>query len=144
MVSNKNNDPAKPGKLLAWYNMVPNLVWSALCLIPVSVYCYTFFDAKTFYIFLAISFFPLFLRNSFLTKIQISNSPGTYKKLGVHIINRVAQNGDMINAAMKKRFPGYKAVTKKRTSIDRLIKQTYFFEKFHLLLFVFFSLVTAY
>jgi len=45
---------------------------------------------------------------------------------------------------LKRKFPEYKVVTNKESSITRLINQTYMFEKFHLILFVFFCLATVY
>ena len=57
---------------------------------------------------------------------------------------RVAQNGVIINNLVKRKFPGHKAVTNKRSSIAGLISQTYMFEKFHLILFLFFSLTITY
>ena len=64
--------------------------------------------------------------------------------MGVGFINRYAQNGAIINGLIKKQFPDFKVVAFKRQSTKQLIHQTYIFEKFHFILFVFFSLVTVY
>jgi len=45
---------------------------------------------------------------------------------------------------IKKRFPGYKMITRQRSSINQLLQQTYMFEKFHFIMFVFFGLLTFY
>lgn len=124
--------------------MIPNLVWSILNLAPVSIFCFTLAPLRFFYTFLAISLIPLFLKNSFLDKIQIGKTTVIYRKLGVHIINKVAQNGVIINTLIRKKFPAHKTVTKAKLSIARLINQTYIFEKFHLILFLFFCLVIVY
>ena len=128
----------------AWYNMIPNFGWSIINLTPISIYCFTLLDQKPFYIFLALSIVPIFWRNSFLDKLQIGNTVGIYKKLGVHLVNKVAQNGVVINNLIKSKFPNHKVVTSKRSSIVGLIGQTYVFEKFHLILFLFFSLTNIY
>ena len=130
--------------LLAWYNLIPNLVWSVLNLTPILVFCFTRIELRLIYIFLAISFIPAFLKNSFIDKLQIGKTTKPYKKLGVHLIKKVSQNGDIINALLKKKFPEHKILTNNKKSISALIAQTYVFEKFHLILFLFFSLITIY
>ena len=139
MVLRNEKDINKAKRIVALYNMIPNLLWSILNLIPITIYCYTLMDHKTFYIFLAVSLIPLFLKNSFLDKLQIGSTIKIYKRLGVHLINKVAQNGVIVNTLIKRRFPDHKIVTNRRSSITALIKQTYMFEKFHLILFLFFS-----
>lgn len=144
MVSGNDKRSKKVKNLLAVYNTIPNVVWSVLNLTPISIFCFTLIDIKTVYIFLAISLIPIFLKNSFLNKIQIGKTTAVYKKLGVHFINKVAQNGVIINTLVKKKFPGYKVVTNRKSSIAGLISQTYVFEKFHLIFFLFFDLVIVY
>ena len=129
---------------LAFYNMVPNLFWSILNLVPVSVYCFNHVEQKNLYLFLAVSLFPLLVKRSFLDKIQISKSAANYQKLGVPVVNRFAQNGAIINNLMKRKFPGYRSVTSRKSSIAALINQTYVFEKFHWILFIFFFLIIIY
>jgi len=144
MVVNNNSDLKKITNLLAMYNMMPNLLWSVLNLVPISIFCFTLMEQKIVYIFLAVSCAPIFFKNTFLDRIQIGKQIGVYKKLGVHFINKVAQNGSIINSLIKKKYPGYKAVINKRSSIAKLIRQTYVFEKFHWILFIFFSQVIVY
>lgn len=62
--------------------------------------------------------------------------------LGVHWINKFTQNGEIINQIVRKRFPEYKVVSRKTPSINKLVGQTYLFEKFHFMLFIFFTLIT--
>ena len=144
MVLTNEGDFDKIKRTLAWYNMVPNLLWSLLNLTPISIYCFTLLNNKTFYIFLTASLIPIFLKNSFLDKLQIGKSIKVYKQLGVHLINKVAQNGVIINNLIKRKFPDHKVVTSKRSSIAGLIARSYIFEKFHLILFLFFSLTIIY
>ncbi len=131
-------------RLLAWYNMIPNLVWSVINLVPISIFCYSYIDLRLLLIFSIASFVPVFFKNSFLDKIRVGNTTRIYKKLGVHIINKVAQNGDVVNSFIRKKFPDYKAVEPNKKSIRHLVSQTYFFEKFHLALFLFFNLTATY
>ena len=144
MEKRNEKDLHKIKKLLGWYNMIPNLVWSLLNLVPISVFCFKLMSRQVFYLFLTISVIPVFFKKSFLDKLQIGKTTGIYKKLGVPVINSVAQNGVLVNKLIKKKFPEYKVVTSKPASINRLIMQTYVFEKFHLILFLFFCLATAY
>lgn len=140
MLSKKEQDEYKAKRMLALYNMIPNLFWSILHLTPIAVYCYTLLDHPLFYIFLAISCIPVFLPIRLIDYLQCSQSIRWYKKWGVHHINRVAQNGVLINALVKRKYPNHRIVHFQKRSIAGFIRQTYMFEKFHLLLFVFFSL----
>ena len=130
--------------LLARYNMVPNLLWSIINLTPICIFCFTLVKLKLIYIFLLISFIPLFFKNSFIDKFQIAKSIEFYKKLGVHKINSVAQNGSIINKILKNKFPDHRIVVPNKSSISNLIAQTYIFEKFHLMTFLFFNAIIIY
>lgn len=131
-------------RIAGFYNMLPNLLWSIIGLVPISIFCYTRLDPKLFWLFIGISFLPVFLSNSFLNKIQLANKTTTYQKLRVGIVLQLSQNGVVINRLIRKRFPGYKAVRKDPKSVNKLIKQTYAFEKFHYMLFLFFSMTSIY
>lgn len=141
---NEDNNTAKIKNLLIWYNSIPTLLWSILNLVPISVFCYNLISLPLLFIFLAISFIPTIFPRSVLDGIQIANNPAIYKRLGVHWVNKVTQNGEIINRLIRRKFPKHKAVARNKTSINTLISKTYMFEKFHLLLFVFFSLVMIY
>lgn len=138
------SDSVKIRRLRDLYNAVPNFFWSAVCLIPVYLFCYRFIELKLIYIFLGISFLPAFFPNSFLLKIQLSRTTKVYKKLGVNTINRIAQNGEIVNRLIRKQFPQYKTVTYNARSVKQLLQQTYMNEKFHLILFLFFSFIIVY
>ncbi len=139
----KEKDLNRIKKTLALYNMFPNLIWSILNITPISIYCYNFLDYQKFFIFLAVSLIPIGLKKSVIDKFQISRTVKIYKLLRVHQINRIAQNGVIINNLIKRKFPEHKIVTSKHSSIIGLINQTYIFEKFHLILFSFFSLTNV-
>ena len=144
MVLKNERDLSKIRRMLAWYNMIPNFIWSILNLTPITIYCFTLLNYKTFYVFLIASLIPIFLKNSFLDKLQIGKTTKIYKQLGVHQINKVAQNGVIINNLIKRKFPAHKVVTSKKSSVSGLIARTYIFEKFHLILFLFFTLTMMY
>jgi len=144
MKQHTDKDSAKLRKLQNLYNSIANLIWSVLGLTPVSVFCYNHIELKLLYIFLGISFLPIFFPNSFFDKIQLGKTTTIYKKLGVPFINKIAQNGDIINRLIRKKFPDFKAVSFRKQSTKRLQQQTYIYEKFHFVLFIFFSLATIY
>jgi hypothetical protein len=137
-------DSAKLRKLQNSYNLIPNFIWSVLSLTPISVFCYKYIELKLLYVFLAISALPIFFPNSFFDKIQLGKTTTIYKKLGVPIINKIAQNGDIINRHIRRQFPDFKVVTFQKPSTNRLLQQTYLYEKFHFVLFIFFILATVY
>src|ERR1044072_2082957 len=144
MNSYTDRDLSRIKRLLNWYNMVLNVVWSFLNLVPISIYCYNNVNQGSFYIFIAVSIIPGFFPNSFYDRIQIGATPRIYKRLGVSLVNKLAQNGAIINRLMRKKFPGYKLIVHRRSSINKLLQQTYMFEKFHFIMFVLFILITLY
>jgi hypothetical protein len=144
MSSQPDQELLKARKLLNLYNMVPNVVWSVLNLVPVSVYCYNQVPHKLLYVFIAASVIPGFFPNSFFESIQVGRTTRIYKRMGVAFVNKFAQNGTIINHLVKKKFPNYKMIRHQRSSVNKLLQQTYMFEKFHFIMFVFFILITAY
>ena len=140
----KNKEPGSLKKAVGFYNMIANLTWSALLLAPIAVFCYTYMNRKLFWIFLIVSLLSGFLPRAFFDRIQLGKSGGIYKKTGVGFINRFTQNGGIINALIRKRYPGYKVISPGRSSVAKLIGQTYMFEKFHCILFLFFSMTMVY
>lgn len=137
-------DLARIKKLVALYNVFPNVIWSVLNLLPISIFCYSLINIRLFYAFLIISLFSIFRPKSFFNLIQLGKTPSFYKRTGVTFINRFTQNGDVINGLIRKKFPQYKVVSAGRQSINKVLQQTYMFEKFHFTVFLFFILVTVY
>jgi len=134
----------KSNNTAAVYNMIANLFWTAIFLLPISVYCYHFISLTTIYLLAGCCLVPMFLPNAVLDKIQLSNNASFYKKLGVKYVNAVAQNGSFINNMLKKKYGDFKVVSPAKASIKRHYYQTYFFEKFHLSLFLFFTSVIVF
>jgi len=132
----------KMRRISAAYNMIPNLVWTALFLIPISIFCYRFIPPKTTYLLLGFSLIPILFPNSFFDRIQISKNAQFYRRIGVKYINTLAQNGVILNRIMKRKYPNFKVVSNTKSSIRQYYNQTYFFEKFHFSLFLFFTIVT--
>ena len=130
--------------MVALYNMIANLFWSVLNLLPISVFCYNLMNLKLFYVFLGISLLTIFLPKSFFDNIQLGTSTPIYKKIGVNLINKFTQNGSIINTLIRKKNPQYKVVSYRPLSVKKLLNQTYVFEKFHFLMFLFFTLTTVY
>jgi hypothetical protein len=50
----------------------------------------------------------------------------------------------MLNQILRRSYPAFKVVSKTKASIKKQYVQTYFFEKFHFSLFLFFTTVTIY
>ena len=130
--------------LVATYNMILNIFWSVINLVPISIFCYTYLNLRLFLIFLIISFLSVFLPNAFFDSIQVGKTSSFYKSIGVNFINQFAQNGEIINRLVRRKYPNYKMISGSRRSIRRLVSQTYMFEKFHFMMFLFFMFVTVY
>ncbi len=124
--------------------MIPNLVWTILFLSPVAIFCYSLMSQKSVFILLGISFIPLFFPNSFFDAIQLSRNAAFYKRIGVKYINKFAQNGALLNQYLRNRHPQFKTISANSSSIRKQYFQTYFFEKFHFSLFIFFTAAAVY
>ena len=144
MSSAADKDLLRAKRLLNWYNLIPNTVWSVLNLVPISVYCYGNVPHQVLYLFIASAVIPGFFPNSFFDRIQVSRTTRIYKRLGAAFVNKLAQNGAIINRLVRKKFPNHKMIIHQRASINKLLQQTYMFEKFHFIMFVFFILITVY
>lgn len=144
MFTQQRRATGRSKKILETYNMIINLFWSILNLVPISVFCYTLMEPGIFSVFLVISLIPLFFTKPVMNKLQIGKTTSTYKSLGVHLVNHVTQNGVLINALVKQKYPEHKIVKAGKSSIAGLINQTYVFERFHLIMFLFFSMTMVY
>ena len=141
---NVNKERVKIRNLVAWYNMIANLFWSALNLVPVSVFCYRYINLKLLFTFLIISLLSMLLPKSFFDSIQLGKTTSVYKKIGIGFVNQFAQNGELINKLIRKKYPRYKVVSENKRSVNKLLQQTYMFEKFHFILFSFFAFIIVY
>jgi hypothetical protein len=91
-------------RISAIYNMIPNLLWTAVFVVPVAIFCYTFVTPKMIYLLLGGSCIPIFFPNSFFDRIQASRNSQWYRKVGVRYINTFAQSGALVNKLLKKNF----------------------------------------
>jgi hypothetical protein len=140
----EQKDSRKITRLAAAYNMIPNLIWSTLFLLPVIVYCYHYIIPKNVCLLIGASLIPIFFPNSFFDLIQVSKNTTFYKRIGVKHINKFAQNGDFLVRYMRNKYPGFKTISANKSSIKKQFYQTYFFEKFHFSMFIFFTAITIY
>ncbi|QDA60242.1 glycosyl-4,4'-diaponeurosporenoate acyltransferase CrtO family protein [Hymenobacter jejuensis] len=138
------NRPAAPSSaLLAWYNAVPNVFWSALSLTPLSIFCYQHIERRWLYGLLFVSLLLYALPASRFKHLQISRNPLIYRKLGVVAINRFTQHGGLVNWLIRRTYPQYRRL-RARSAVAALVRTTYHQERFHLVLFVFFLLTSFY
>ncbi len=125
-------------------NMIPNLLWSFIFLFPLVIFCYTRMDRNWIFILSAISLTPAFLTASSFNRMELSRSRNFYKKAGVEFFNQFIQNGTLINRFLKNKFPGYKRFYTKEEAVKKLFSQSYLFEKFHFIFFIFFAETTIF
>jgi hypothetical protein len=131
-------------KRTVWfYNAIPAVFWSILNLTPICIYCYSDVNRPFMYWSLGLSLLIYLLPNGFFNFIQLSRSTKPYKNIGINVIKRYAQEGDLVNRFIKKRFPHY-SVIKNGKSVKAYLSQTYHFERFHTQLLVFFFAIMVY
>lgn len=130
--------------IVGMINLLLNLFWSVLALVPVCVFCYRWVANDLIFLFLGISLLPVFLPRSIFDKLQIAKHATTYKKLGISFIQYFSQNGKLANFLIRKRYTGYKVIRNENKSIERLLNQTYINEAFHYTACLFFCFLTVY
>lgn len=129
--------------LLASYNAVPNVFWSALCLTPLSVFCYQHMARPWLYGLLALSLLAYAVPTAWFGYWQLSRTPAIYRRLGVHVVNRFTQHGHLVHRLIRRRYPQYRRVGT-RPALAAVLRATYHQERFHLALLLFFVLTSGY
>ncbi len=119
------------------YNMIPNVIWSLINFAPVYFFYAQPGKLQHLWMVIAISLIGYFLPISFYNRLQISKSKKTYHKLGIRTIRKYAQDGDLINKIIRKKYPDYKGHSGKQ-NFQKHIGKTYFYEKFHFVCLLFF------
>lgn len=138
-----NREQKKIQQTAVLYNQLINFFWTILAFVPVVYFCYQYLPLKLVYIFSGISCIVIFLPNSLLNKIQLSQSTKAYTKIGIRFIKKYTQDGDLVNRFIKNQHPRYKYVENKQ-AIQKLIGKSYMQEKFHYIVFVFFICLMIY
>ncbi|SFQ35579.1 hypothetical protein [Hymenobacter arizonensis] len=141
MLPAQKNTAVPSRALLAVANAIPSVLWSGLALAPIGIYCYQFMARPWLYGFLAISLLAYAVPTSWFGYWQLSRRPAMYRKLGVALVNRVTQNGDLVRRLIRRRYPAYRHVAS-RAALAALVRTTYHQERFHLVLFLFFGLTS--
>ena len=131
---------SKPDVLSSLYNAVPNVFWSLLAFVPVSIFCYQFMGRGWLWTFVVASLIAFMLPASTLRYLELSSTVATYRKLGVHWVNHFVQRGSFINQLLRRRYPGYPPI-RSRTGI---LQTTYAQERFHWAVLLFFLLSSLY
>lgn len=125
-------------------NMIVNLLWSFVFLFPLVVFCYSKIEKNWFLVSLLISLLAVFLPASFFSAQQLSKSRLFYKRIGIEFFNHFTQNGTLLNRFVKNNFPEYKRFHTKEEAFKKLFNQTFMFEKFHFIVFIFFIETTIF
>ena len=123
-------------------NQFINFFWTILSFAAVVVYWLSVGLSPPFYIFIAISFIPVFLSQKLMAKLQLSKSTRFYERLGVRVIRRFVQHGDIANRISRKNKPGYQVITQKSNPAAYL-KTIAMYERFHLMCLLFFLFTTV-
>ena len=139
----KKKVPDRSKRLAEAYNQIPNVVWTVLCLGPVAYYSSVAMPLKYLYSALVISLAAFFLPRAFFDAIHLSRKPQTYEALGIRFVKKFTQDGDLINAIVRKKHPHHRTFDN-AALIRKHLSKGYFMEKFHFVLFLFFVLSSLY
>ena len=138
------HEQTKMQKRIEGLNLLVNLIWSFIFLFPLVAFCYTKMPRNWLVISLLISLLAVFVPASFFSAYQVSKSRLFYKKIGIEFFNRFTQNGTLLNRLVKNNFPEYKRFQTKEEAFKKLFNQTFMFEKFHLIVCIFFIETTVF
>jgi hypothetical protein len=129
--------------VLAFYNAVPNMLWSGLSLVPLVVFCYQHVARPWLYGFCAISLLAYAWPTAWLRHLQLSARPAVYRRLRVPALNHLTQHGTLVNRLLRHRYPQYQYLSP-RANLAKLVRTTYHMERFHWAMLVYFLLTTGY
>ena len=124
---------------LALYNALPNVLWSLLSFVPVSVFCFQFMERRWLYSFICIALLAYLLPAKQLRRLEPASSLAFYRRLGVRWANNLTQHGTLINRVVRKRDSRYRRFRTRADAI-RLLRATYGNERFHWATLLFFLL----
>ncbi|GGG38787.1 hypothetical protein GCM10011378_13850 [Hymenobacter glacieicola] len=74
---------------------------------------------------------------------QLSESVVAYRRVGVPVVNRLAQHGGVVNALIRRRYPQYRRVRGHRSGAA-LVGNSYHMERFHVAALLVFLWAGAY
>ena len=80
---------------------------------------------------------------AFFDRIQLSKTTSIYKKIGIRIVKKYTQDGDLINRLIRRKFPRYR-IFDYNVSIQKHLNKAYSMEKIHFSMFLFFLLTGIY
>jgi hypothetical protein len=129
--------------LRAFYNSVPNVFWSAVSFLPISLFCYQRMDRVWLCVFGAASLLAYVLPVSCLRRLELSSKPDVYRRLRVHWVNRFVQHGTLVNRLLRQRNPRYRRIRSRAAALS-LVRATYHQERFHWAIFLLFLLSSIY
>jgi hypothetical protein len=129
--------------VLAWYNAVPNLLWSALSLGPLTVFCYQHVARPWLWGFVGAGLLVYAVPAAWLRRLQLSARPAVYRKLGVPLVSYITQHGALVNSLLRRQYPQYRHLPS-RAAVANLVRGTYHYERFHWAMLLFFLLVSGY
>ena len=142
MQFHRKDGPSSP-VLRACYNAVPNVIWSVLSFLPISMFCYLLMERVWLYAFGGASLLAYILPISQFRHLELSSEPARYRQLRVHWVNRFVQHGSLINDLIRRRHPKYRRI-RSRAAAVHLVRTTYYQERFHWAMFILFLLSSLY
>jgi hypothetical protein len=121
-------------------NHAVNFFWTILGFTPVIGFWVAANSMRLCYIFIGISILSLLLPARYL---QLSSDPKFYEGLGVKLIRKLVQNGELINKFIRKNNPQH-TIIKGKTNALQYMQTVAMYERYHFMCFVFFLLTIVY
>ncbi|HEY0432796.1 MAG TPA: hypothetical protein VGC95_02915 [Chitinophagaceae bacterium] len=120
-------------------NQLINFSWTILCFLPVISFWWQLGPNACLWIFIGIAIIFGLLPRKLLHRFQFSHRKQFYEKLGVKLVRRVVQNGDLVNSS-----PGHRRTIRSHETARVYLNTIAMYERFHWLCLVFFSLTMIY
>lgn len=117
-------------------NQLVNFCWTILCFASFVVYWNLTASLFVLFSFLALSLLAGFVP---LKTLQLSTDHKFYEHLGVKMVRKFVQNGELINRLKRSRLPNHKVIKNQDDALGYL-KTAAMYEKYHFICFVFFLL----
>lgn len=143
MPSSASNSKLPSAAVVAAYNAVPNVLWSVVVWVPVVVFCYQAVARPWLYGCIIGSLLAYAWPAAWLRRLQLSTRAEVYRQLRVPLVGHFTQQGTLVKALLRRRYPQYRALTG-RKAIPQLLSTTYQQERFHWAALVLLLLLSIY
>lgn len=118
-------------------NQFINLFWTILSFLPLIIYWYRAHSLFFVILFVVLSVIGIFMPPAFFRRLQLSRKRSFYRRLGIKVVRKLVQDGDLVNKFAVTRAD--RGPIARRAHFRRYLQNSLVYERFHFGGFIFFG-----